>query len=196
MKEPKAINFEGKLVTPTATGIYRCPYNCGQKGYPAKKWKTEKGFIKHTTECHKRPSAVNKKQEAELQRIDLVNDWKNTLEYLKEELLYSLNIKVGQEVYWVRRIVVQDTHEWRGNRSVKVRYEPVLSFVPEITTISTFTFSEPTKEPDLDYAKQLLLINNVVHYTALVDSFEEAKVMAFEKTKNDEDYRKHSSMLR
>jgi len=192
----EAIDFEGKLVTPTATGIYRCPYNCGQSGYPAKKWKTEKGFVKHTTECPKRPSAVNKRQEAELQRIDLVNDWKNTLEFLKEELLYNLNIELGQEVYWVRRIVVKDTHEWRGNRSVKVRYEPVLSFVPEKTTIATFTFETPVREPDLDYAKQLLLINNVVHFNALVGSFETAKNIAIEKTKADEDHRNHSSMLR
>lgn len=190
------INFEGKNVTPTPTGIYRCPYNCGQKGYPAKKWKTEKGFRKHMTECPKRPSAVNKRQEAELERANLVNDWKNTLEFLKEELLYTLNIKIGQEVFWVRRIVVKDTHEWRGNRSVKVRYEPILRFVPEKTTISVFNFETPNKEPDLEYAKQLLLINNVVHFTSLVDSFETAENIAFEKTKADEDYRKHSSMLR
>lgn len=192
----EAINFEGKIVKPTPTGIYRCPYNCSQKGYPAKKWKTESGFKKHMTECPKRPSAVEKRNEAELARLDMVNDWKNTLEYLKEELLYSLNIKVGQEVYWVRGIVVKDTHEWRGNRSVKVRYEPVLSFVPEKTIVISFTFEAPVREPDLDYAKQLLIINNVVHYTALVDSFEKAKDIAFEKTKADEDHRNHSSMLR
>ena len=40
----------------------------------------------------------------------------------------NYHIKIGDEIFYINRIVVKDTHEWRGNRSVKVRYEQVLRF--------------------------------------------------------------------
>jgi len=39
------IDFEGKKVV-CKNGYYKCPFNCSDNRYPARKWKTEAGFRK------------------------------------------------------------------------------------------------------------------------------------------------------
>ena len=57
----------------------------------------------------------------------------------------------------LKKVVVKDTHEWRGNRSVKVRYEPVLRFDAIKTTISSINFKEPDTIPTIENMDQICL---------------------------------------
>jgi hypothetical protein len=120
MVELPTIEFEGRTVIPKK-GVYRCPFKCGDPGYAAKTWKTETGFRKHMGTCPKSPSALKRQGEIDEKR-SLENEQR------RAEALGKVTQKIGDEVCWVQEIIVKDTHEQWGNRSVKVRYEQVKRF--------------------------------------------------------------------
>ena len=45
-----------EAVAKVRAGVYRCPWGCGNPGFPAPKWKTEAGFRKHLATCSMRPA--------------------------------------------------------------------------------------------------------------------------------------------
>ena len=126
MKLP-AIEFEGKVVKPTS-GVYRCPFGCGDKRYPAKKWKTERGFRKHMTECWMRPSEVARREE-------IAHRNNEKLVERKAAALAACPVAIGDTIDYVREIIVKPTHEQRGSRMIKVRYEEVKRFVADRATV-------------------------------------------------------------
>lgn len=119
------IDFEGKLVVSKA-GRYKCPYMCGDRRYPARKWKTEAGFRKHMAVCPRRPSALK------IQRVDF--------ELKKQEALSKVAQSPGQKIFWVSETDVKPTHVERGNRMVRVRYEAVKRFCAHEGTIESIDF--------------------------------------------------------
>lgn len=56
------IEFEGVTVK-AKRGVYRCPFDCGDKRFGPQTWKTEAGFRKHMAHCYRKPSAVAKRAE-------------------------------------------------------------------------------------------------------------------------------------
>ena len=114
------IEFEGVEVKPTRVG-YKCPFKCGRSDYPQPKWKTEQGFRKHMNECSKRPSLVKRIEENKSVE-------KEAFENIKKKVLAECTYKIGDEIIFIKKIVVKPTHEQRGNRMVKMRYEPILRF--------------------------------------------------------------------
>ena len=53
------IVFDGVAVKPTKAGVYKCPFKCGNPGFPQQKWRTEGGFRNHMLTCKNRPSLVS-----------------------------------------------------------------------------------------------------------------------------------------
>jgi len=86
-------------------------------GYPRNyKWKTERGFNNH--KCYK--------DEAERQAEKLVRDAEKKRifdELFASYLDWRSGIQIGDTVRYVTHAVTKPTHQWRGSRQVKVRYE-------------------------------------------------------------------------
>lgn len=190
------IKFEGKIIKPSPTGVWKCPFGCGRKDYPAPKWKTKKGIEKHLTTCYMRPSAVEARNNAQQQKDDLAQERQEVLEHIKDQVLYELPYKIGDEIFYVHKHIVKDTHEWRGDRRVHVRYEPILSFTPQRETIREINFYKPDFDPAPETAQKLIYFNNGVGINALLKTYEEAKTLASEQTKADEEYRNKCSQYR
>jgi hypothetical protein len=190
------IEFEGKIIKPSPTGIYKCPFGCGRKDYPAPKWKTKKGIEKHLSTCYMRPSAVAARNEVLQQKEQTAKDYQEALDFFKDEILHNLPYKIGDEIYYIHKHIVKDTHEWRGNRRVHVRYEPILSFTAQRESIREINFCKPDFEPTPDNAQRLIYFNNGIGINSLLSSYEEAKKIAGEKTKADEEYRNQCSQYR
>lgn len=98
--------------------VYTCPYKCGDKRYPARKWKTENGFNKHLNECYMRPEAVQDRLHIKQKNDDIERNRK--LEFAENN---TPKYNIGDIVYYAERVVTKNTHKLRGNRMVKVRYE-------------------------------------------------------------------------
>ena len=97
------IEFEGKIIKPSKTGIYKCPFGCGRKDYPAPKWKTEKGFMRHLENCYMRPSAVEKRNNEKQQKNNDQIERNNILETLKDLFIATLKYKIGDEISFVKK---------------------------------------------------------------------------------------------
>ena len=132
MNELPEIDFEGTAVIPKR-GVYRCPYNCSDPRYPEKKWKTERGFRNHMKSCPKCPSAVDKRQKIETARLEV-------FEAKKELALLQESVNIGDTIWFVYDRIVKPTHEWRGNREVRVRYEAVHSYSPRREGVKTIDY--------------------------------------------------------
>lgn len=185
------IEFEGAKIKPSKTGVYRCPFKCHRSDYPAPKWKTEQGIMKHLQTCSKRPSNI--KRLAENKEVeDMI------FEGFKKKALEMVTHKIGETIYWVRKIIVKDTHERRGNRMVKMRYEPILRFEAKESVINSFgIISQNNYAPSAEYLlDNCLYFNGSIHVQNLRASFDEAQREAAERTKRDEEHRRESSMLR
>lgn len=185
--ELKPIEFEGIIIKPSR-GVYKCPFNCANPSYPTPKWKTEKGFIRHLESCYNRPSIIAKQKEEKAQVLD-------NFEKIKHEYLPTIKYKIGDNIWWVRRIVVKDTHEWRFNRSVRVRYEQVLKFEAQNSTINSVDFEEPFGNVTLDNIERLVLFNNSIRLSDIM-SKDDAIRVAKEKTLADEKWREECSSYR
>jgi hypothetical protein len=187
--ENKEVYFEGVKIKPTKAGFYKCPFGCHTNtGYPAPKWKTEKGFIRHLEKCNMRPSLIKIKEDKQQEKLKELNNRKDILESLKDEFLKTFNYKIGDSISFVKRIVVKDTHEWRWNRSVKVRYEPILKFEAVRTNISSINFSLPEETPTIENISKFVYFNNGIYLSEIL-KYEDAVRIAKEKTLSDEIYR-------
>lgn len=113
---------------PDKRGFYRCPYRCGDPRFPRRKWRTEKGILKHLGECPLRPEAVAaRKVEEERQEVER--------KARAAEKIAACTRKVGDIIFFVKKIVVEPTHVRRGNRMVRVRYEEKCRFEADKGTI-------------------------------------------------------------
>jgi hypothetical protein len=169
------IEFDGKQVKPK-NGVYRCPFNCSNSGYPAPTWKTEKGFRKHMTTCSKRPSFLKDKQEKEAAE-------NAAFELIRAEILASINIKVGDKIAVVKEWVVKPTHELRFNRMVRVRYEAVKRFEGMEIVVNKIDVRFSTL-PNKEWIKnQCLYINDEFRLMDVWPSLEKAKTRAIEQQK-------------
>lgn len=194
--ENQEIIFEGVKIKPTKTGIWKCPFGCHTDNrFAAPKWKTEKGFMRHLENCYMRPSAVEKRNNEKKKKNNEQIERNNVLETLKSEYINTLPYNIGDEICYVKKIVVKDTHEWRGNRSVKVRYEPVLRFDAIKTNVSSINFKEPDIIPTIENMNRFVYFNNGIKISDIM-KYEDAVKIAKEKTIADEQYRHESSMLR
>jgi len=116
------VNFEGTIVKPRG-GVYRCPYCKGDSRYPTPTWKTLKGFESHMKGCGGKPSAVEAKNQrnAEKEAQDAIRAEKQKeLDAIAKD---TSPIKIGDKVHLCDYYVSKPTHEQRGNRMMKVRYE-------------------------------------------------------------------------
>lgn len=130
------IEFEGETVK-AKRGVYRCPFNCGDKRFGQPTWKTEAGFRKHMASCYQRPSAVTKRAEkaaAEEQAAQVDFDRR------KAAALAALTHKIGDEIFFVREVVTKPTHMMRGGRKRHVRYEEEKRFDACRAIIKTISF--------------------------------------------------------
>lgn len=167
-----------------------CPFNCHRSDYPKPTWKTEKGFRKHMAECPKRPSLLKIKEEnSELEQGHYL--------YLQKEVLKSIPYDIGDKIAYISRIVVKPEYEQRGNRQVRIRYEPVLRFEAFETKIYSISFRDSKYFPSAEYVKQnLLFFNNGISIGDICLNIEVAKLLAQKKTLEDLEYRNHASMCR
>lgn len=194
--EKQEIIFEGVKIKSTKTGIWRCPFGCHtDKRYPAPIWKTKKGFMRHLEKCYMRPSAIEKRNIEKQKKNNEQKERNKILETLKDSFISTLPYKIGDEISYVKEIIVKDTYEWRGNRSVRMRYEPILRYDAIKTVILSINFKEPNIMPTIDNMDKFVYFNNGIKLSELM-KYEDAVKIAKEKTRADEKYRHNSSMLR
>ncbi len=186
--EVPVIEFEGKKCG--KGGYYLCPFSCHRSDYPRPNCKSENGFRTHMASCPKRPSLLKLKEENnELEQGHYL--------HLQKEVLKSIPYDIGQKIAYVTKIVVKPEYEQRGSRQVRVRYEPVLRFEAFETEIRSISFREATYFPTVQYVKDnLLYFNTGISLRDICCDFQTAKELAAKKTKQDEEYRHNSSMLR
>lgn len=53
------VEFEGLVIKPNR-GVYRCPWGCGNPGFPPPKWKTPGGILGHLKKCPNKPDKIEK----------------------------------------------------------------------------------------------------------------------------------------
>jgi len=189
MIELPIIEFEGKKATPKK-GVYKCPFKCGDKRFPTKKWKTEKGFREHMGVCPHRPSLIQRVQ-------DNKEVEKSAFERLKQTVLNSLEHKVGDKIYHIQEYIIKPTHEQRGNRTVRVRYEPVKHWEGLETTITSIHVNDASGIPTIDYIMHnLLVFNGRIKIGDLRSSLKEAQADAKFLTLKDAEYRAQTSSYR
>jgi len=122
------IEFEGKIVKPTKTGIYRCPFNCQRSGYPALKWKTEKGFMQHMEKCTGKPSY---KKEVDIRVSENIEKSKKLIDE------FLINHPIESSIFISTYYVTKPTHVQKFNRMVRVRYEEERRYYAAEITINS-----------------------------------------------------------
>ncbi len=175
------IEFEGKIVKPNKAGYYKCPYCPPPTNYPSKKWKTVKGFEKHILECYHKPSKTKVRKEEEV-RNNLI------VESLKKEVLDTLELRVGDEVFYVKETVVKPEYEYRGERRVRVRYESVCKYTAERSIVNGFGFPS--------FVRSNMIINGKIKMSHLCPDMETAIKLANEKQIKHEEHLRFSSECR
>lgn len=178
-------------IKPNKQGFYKCPY-CppSTNGYPARKWKTEKGILKHLSECNYTPEKMLLKKEKE-------ESDKIKFDILVREALQLLNIGNGDRIYYVKSIVVKPEYEWRGNRRVRVRYEEVLKF----EACSVMVHSIDAKYSDYFTTANAVLtnclfINGTIMFDQICADRSSAELKAKKLQDNHDAYLKFSSECR
>ncbi len=183
------IEFEGKKVKPNAQGFYKCPY-CKPNGYPAKKWKTSNGFIKHTQECGYAPSKVKIREEKQASQ-------KAEFELLKQEALKLSGLRIDDEIYYVKEITVKPEYEQRGTRRVRVRYEAVMRYEAVTTKIASLDFIDLSYAPSAEYVlNNSLVINLNIRFRQICLSKQIAEEKAKERQINHEEHLRFSAECR
>jgi hypothetical protein len=184
------IDFDGVQVKPNKQGVYKCPFKCGNPSYREPTWKTEKGFRGHMTKCHKRPSFLKDKQEKEAAEIA-------AFEPIRNKILATINLKVGDKIAVVKEWVVKPTHEKRFNRMVRVRYEAVKRFEGIEITVNKIDVRPTTHITSIEQIKNTFLyINDEYHLSDICPSLENAKVIAIAKQKNYDEACEFASQCR
>jgi hypothetical protein len=173
-----AIDFEGELVKPSKLGVYRCPYACHTSGYPAPKWKTEKGFRQHMTKCSSRPSRIRENEAYEVKR-------RAEQEQQLAEAIDGFKYKIGDKINYVEQDLIKPRYEQRGHRMVKVRYEDVYKFSAANTIIRSFSWYSGS-----------LMINGSIYAFYVTDTYEEAQEKAAKKQKAHDEANAFASFCR
>jgi hypothetical protein len=168
------IEFDGVQVKPSKNGVYKCPFKCGNSSYREPTWKTEKGFRGHMAKCHKRPSYLKDKQEKEATEIA-------AFEPIRNEILASIDIKIGDKIAVIKEWIVKPTHEQRFNRMVRVRYEAVKRFEGTEVIVNKIDV-RPSTLPNKEWIKnQCLYINDEFRLMDICPSLDKAKERAKEQ---------------
>ena len=151
--------------------LYYCPFDCSDKRYPKKKWKTEKGAIKHVESCYMQPKAVEEREkDKEIQKQkDIVKAGEDKIIYEANNLKAQevAKYKIGDVIYFVDSYVTKPTHEQRGSRMVKVRYEEVRYYFATSDKVERITGSD-----------KAVLYNGKVPESCIFESKEAAEVSA------------------
>lgn len=119
-----------KKIKPVKKGnFYYCPFLC-HKGsvYPAKKWKGIDFAEKHIETCSFNPINIENKQKNEFEMLEAKKERNKIAMEQGKTILENCQIKIGDNLYGLSKYVLKDTHERRGNRIIKVRYEQVFSW--------------------------------------------------------------------
>lgn len=187
------IEFEGEKVKPDKKGFYKCPFKCGDSRYPSKKWKTEKGFRKHTKECPNRPSLIKEKEKTKEKENELFKEYKN----------YFLNNdawEIGTELPVVIESIVKPKYQQRGWRMVRVRYEDVYRYESRVIKVNNYGFIERLpfglKTDYKTFKHNNIYINNNYNIYSIKNTLEEAKKIAKEKQESHNKGLKQASNLR
>jgi len=159
---------------------YTCPIcRKGPKkgGFRRKyKWKTERGFKNHP--CYAEVLKWQEKQ-AEIKTTEEEEKRRRL-----EERIKNGKYKVGDEIFYCNYCVTKPTHERRGSRMVKVRYEEVRSFYSSKGKIQKITLHG-------------IIVNGVhISDSAICNTLEEAENIADKAQKGYEDHCNFSSMCR
>lgn len=112
-----------------AATAYRCPNKCGDSRYPQPKWTTQAGYDAHMTKCPKSPEAVAQK---------LAESQAAAAKAEADQLAAIARAKyaIGDTIHFVGYRVVKPTHELRGGRMVRVRYEEVRAYYAATDKVS------------------------------------------------------------
>ena len=172
----KPIKVNGIEVKPK-NGAYYCPYKCGDPRYPIKKWKTEKGFLKHLEACPKSPDAAAR-------RIEADNLHKAESDAKAKTAMESCLIDIGDTIFYVREIITNPTHVQRGSRLIRVRYEAEKRFVAAKETVESVGF---------DYS---LYVNNGIRISDILGSMDVAEESARKKKAGYDEHCKFSARCR
>lgn len=114
-------------------GFYRCPFKCGDSRFPAPKWKTMQGAMKHIAQCTQRPEALEAKR--------LADDARATANAKRQAAaITGARFKIGDEIHYIDIYVLKPTHEMRRGRAVRVRYEEKRSYSARSTVIRSIGF--------------------------------------------------------
>lgn len=189
------IEFEGKIIK-AKNGYYKCPFRCdSHSGYPAKKWKTEKGFRQHMEKCTGKPSYFNKKVEENKIRT-------KKIEELKKLCIESGKIpyKIGDTINYYGYYVTKPTHVQKFNRMVRVRYEEERSYYAETTTVNHIDFEIPfyfldNKNID-DIINNYMVINHKIKLHQIFQTLKEATDIKNIEAKKYKDDCEHAAMCR
>lgn len=160
------VDHKGQRIEPK-NGVYRCPNDCGSKGYPKPKWKTKTGFEKHLVTCdaaiERSKIREQKKKEADELKKQ-VNDFnKKAMKwYIKH---HDTKYHVGDLIYYVHKQVTKPTHEQRGNRMVKVRYEEERRYSCAAFKIAIVTAKYSGKDVYEDDNENIYIVYSNTHTT-------------------------------
>lgn len=185
------IEFEGKIVKPKS-GHYKCPYKCGRPDYPQPKWKTESGFRQHMEKCTGKPSY----KKAQAERND---ERKKQFEAIQAEVLSNFEYKIGDVVCYVKELILKDTHEQRGTRMVRVRYEAVKKFEARQEEIKSIDFLDchPLSVSTTQYVRDnSLRLNKHISLSSIRSNMDEATRSASEQQKSYDAHVEFSKSVR
>ena len=119
------------------------------------------------------------------------------LETLIPEFLEKFEYKIGDEISYVQKVIVKDTHEWKGERYVRVSHEPNLRYDAINTTVRSIHFSKPDVIPTFENIRNLVYFNfssDII--LSIIVKKHEAQKIAKDNTEKYEQYRNECSMLR
>jgi|GEM_PF-1747582 Zn-dependent M32 family carboxypeptidase len=175
----ETIYFEDKKIKPGKDGKYKCPFRCGRPDYPAPRWKTMAGFLKHLNECPK--SGAGLKKQAEAYKALMVIEDKR-----KQEALASCPQKIGDTIYFVHEVITKPEYVRRGDRMVRMRYEAEKAFHAERIVIDAIDWD----------GSHGVIFNRSYHPRIMCSSWEDAQVKAREAEKAYKQYLEDCAMCR
>ena len=141
------------------------------------------------TECPKRPSFEKCKQDKETAE-------RAAFAPIRDEILSSLDIKIGDKIAVVKEFIVKPTHEQRFNRIVRVRYEAVKRF-EGIEIVVNKIDVRPSSFTEIEFIKRsCLYINDEFHLSDICPSIENAKEKAIASQKSYDEACEFASQCR
>jgi hypothetical protein len=177
--ENETIYFEDKKIPPGRDGQYKCPFKCGRAGYPARRWKTMAGFMKHLNECPR--SAAGRKKQEEKDKLARI-----AAEERKAAALAAIGHRIGDTIHFVHEIIVKSEYEQRWGRQVRVRYEPVKRFVGKTIEVER-----------IDWLEQAVFLNYYIRCPLKTyDSYAEAETAAKEQQERWDESVRFAEMCR